>query len=50
VEELLTPNDTQLLWLEIKFVTLLQKTEVLRQISILDGFVTLLQLLDKRIN
>jgi hypothetical protein len=49
VEELLTPNDSQVLWLEVKIISLLEETEVLGQISLLDGIMTLLQLFGKRI-
>jgi len=42
VEELLTPNDSQVLWPKIEMISLLEKTEVLRQVSMLDGIAALL--------
>jgi len=50
VEELLTPNDSQVLWPKIEMISLLEKTEVLRQVSMLDGIAALLQCLDKRVD
>jgi len=49
VEELLTPNDGQAIFFEVQLISLLEETEVLRKISMLDSIVTLSQFLDKRV-
>jgi len=49
VEELLAPDDRQTFWLEVEFISLLEKTEILRKMSMLDSIVTLSQRLDKRV-